>query len=354
MAKQKEKILVTGGAGFIGSHFVDAALASGYSVLTVDKLDYCGNLLNLQKALDNKSHRFIQADVGDAQAMAQALKSFKPHVVVHLAAQTHVDRSIDDPQCFVDNNVTATQRLLEVCRQYWKALRGEKKERFRFIYVSTDEVYGSLNAGDAPFSLQSPYRPSSPYAASKAAGEMIALSYWRTFGFPTVVEHACNNYGPRQYPEKLLPLMIDRARSGLTLPVYGDGQNIREWMYVTDHARVLLKIVEKGEAGRTYNIGTGEEVPNIKLVRALCTLMDSACPGLLPFEEAITFVNDRPGHDFRYAMDSRESAAALDFKPSVRLIDGLHKTLYWYLENDEWLNSVKSGCYPEWTKRYGK
>ena len=293
---QKEKILVTGGAGFIGSHFVDAALAAGYSVLTVDKLDYCGNLLNLEKALQNKSHKFLQADVADADAMLEAIKSFKPNAIVHLAAQTHVDRSID------------TSR----------------------------------------------YRPSSPYAASKAAGEMIALSYWRTFGFPVIVEHACNNYGPRQFPEKLIPLMIDRARSGLTLPLYGNGENIREWMYVTDHAAALLQIVKKGRAGATYNIGTGEEVPNIKLIRALCTLMDSACPGLLPHEEAITFVSDRPGHDFRYAMDSVDSERELGFAPKVRLIEGLHRTLQWYLENDAWLDSVKSGVYPDWVKRYGK
>lgn len=354
MAVQKEKILVTGGAGFIGSHFVDAALASGYSVQTVDKLDYCGNLLNLEKALENKSHRFLQADTADSDAMAQVLKSFKPHAIVHLAAQTHVDRSIDDPQTFIDNNVMATQRLLEQARLYWKGLRGEKKERFRFIYVSTDEVYGSLSATEKPFTLDSPYRPSSPYAASKAAGEMIALSYWRTFGFPVIVEHACNNYGPRQFPEKLLPLMIDRARSGMTLPIYGNGQNIREWMYVTDHVAALLKIVENGQVGKTYNIGTGEEVPNIKLIRALCTLMDSACPGLLPFEEAIVFVADRPGHDFRYAMDSRASLKELNFAPRVHLIEGLHKTLQWYLQNDKWLENVKSGAYPDWVKRYEK
>lgn len=351
---QKEKILVTGGAGFIGSHFVDAALAAGYSVLTVDKLDYCGNLLNLEKALQNKSHKFLQADVADADAMLEAIKSFKPNAIVHLAAQTHVDRSIDDPSVFIENNVTATQKLLEVARTYWKAMRGARKESFRFIYVSTDEVYGSLQANDPPFALTSRYRPSSPYAASKAAGEMIALSYWRTFGFPVIVEHACNNYGPRQFPEKLIPLMIDRARSGLTLPLYGNGENIREWMYVTDHAAALLQIVKKGRAGATYNIGTGEEVPNIKLIRALCTLMDSACPGLLPHEEAITFVSDRPGHDFRYAMDSVDSERELGFAPKVRLIEGLHRTLQWYLENDDWLDSVKSGVYPDWVKRYGK
>lgn len=350
----KEKLLVTGAAGFIGSHFVDAALAAGYQVLSVDKLDYSGTLLNLNKAFANRSHKFLQADVGDSAVMAEVIKSFKPHAVVHLAAQTHVDRSIDDPSSFVDNNVTATQRLLEVCRQYWKTIRGEKKGRFRFVYVSTDEVYGMLQAGDPAFTVNSPYRPSSPYAASKAAGEMIALSYWRTFGFPVMVEHACNNYGPRQFPEKLIPLMIDRARSGMTLPVYGTGENIREWMYVTDHAQALLKVLEKGEPGQTYNIGTGEEVPNIKLIRALCTLMDSACPGLLPYEEAITFVDDRPGHDFRYAMDSKQSLKALDFAPRVRLIEGLHRTLRWYLDNDEWLDAVKSGDYPEWMKRYEK
>lgn len=354
MAAQKEKILVTGGAGFIGSHFVDTALASDYSVLTVDKLDYCGNLLNLEEAQKKKSHKFLQADVADSAAMLEAFKSFKPHAVVHLAAQTHVDRSIDNPQTFIDNNVTATQRLLEVSREYWKGLRGEKKERFRFIYVSTDEVYGSLGPNDAPFTIESPYRPTSPYAASKAAGEMIALSYWRTFGFPVIVEHACNNYGPRQFPEKLIPLMIDRARSGMTLPVYGTGQNVREWMYVTDHAAALVSILQKGEAGRIYNIGTGEEVPNIKLIRALCTLMDAACPGLLPFEEAITLVTDRPGHDFRYAMDSADSLKALGFAPRVRLIEGLHKTLQWYLDNDKWLESVKEGAYAQWVKRYGK
>ena len=351
---QKQKLLVTGGAGFIGSHFVDAALASDYSVLTVDKLDYCGNLLNLEKALANKSHKFVKGDIADAELMSATLKSFKPNAIIHLAAQTHVDRSIEDPSVFVDNNVVSTQRLLEAARVYWKGLRGEKKERFRFIYVSTDEVYGSLQTKDKPFSIESPYRPSSPYAASKAAGEMIALSYWRTFGFPVIVEHACNNYGPRQYPEKLIPLMIDRARSGLTLPVYGNGENIREWMYVTDHAQALLKVLQKGRVGATYNIGTGEEVANIKLIRALCTLMDAACPGLLPFEEAITFVADRPGHDFRYAMDSVQSLRQLGFAPRVRLIEGLHKTLHWYLNHDEWLQSVKSGVYPQWAQRYGK
>ena len=265
MAAQKEKILVTGGAGFIGSHFVDTALASGYSVLTVDKLDYCGNLLNLEAAQKKKSHKFLQADVADSAAMLEAFKSFKPHAVVHLAAQTHVDRSIDNPQTFIDNNVTATQRLLEVSREYWKGLRGEKKERFRFIYVSTDEVYGSLGPNDAPFTIESPYRPTSPYAASKAAGEMIALSYWRTFGFPVIVEHACNNYGPRQFPEKLIPLMIDRARSGMTLPVYGTGQNVREWMYVTDHAAALVSILQKGLFGHCVRLW-------MQLARVFCLL----------------------------------------------------------------------------------
>ena len=349
----KEKLLVTGGAGFIGSHFVDAALSAGYQVLTVDKLTYCGNLLNLEKALADRSHKFIEGDVADSELMADVFKKFKPHAIIHLAAQTHVDRSIEDPSVFIDNNVTATQHLLEVSRKYWKGLRGEKKSRFRFIYVSTDEVYGSLEAGAPSFTVSSPFRPSSPYAASKAAGEMIALSYWRTFAFPVIVEHACNNYGPRQFPEKLIPLMIDRARSGATLPVYGTGENIREWMYVTDHAQALLKVLEKGLPGQTYNIGTGEEVANIKLIRALCTLMDSACPGLLPFEEAITFVADRPGHDFRYSMDSSASLRELGFAPKVRLIEGLHKTLQWYLNNDAWLQSVKSGEYPEWLKRYG-
>lgn len=349
---RKEKLLVTGGAGFIGSHFVDAALRAGYAVFTVDKLDYCGNLLNLENALANRSHRFLKADIADTDQMQEVFKSFRPDVVVHLAAQTHVDRSIDDPSVFVQNNVVATQKLLEVSRHYWERLKSARKERFRFIYVSTDEVYGSLKADEKSFTLNCPYRPASPYAASKAAGEMIALSYWRTFGFPTVVEHACNNYGPRQFPEKLIPLMIERARSGKSLPIYGNGENIREWMYVTDHARALLAIVQKGRAGATYNIGTGDEVSNIKLVRALCTLMDSACPGLFPFDQAISFVADRPGHDFRYSMDSRQSAKELGFKPAVRLIDGLHKTLSWYLENDKWLDSVRKGQYPEWMKRY--
>ncbi|MCI5896795.1 MAG: dTDP-glucose 4,6-dehydratase [Candidatus Aphodousia sp.] len=352
---QSERVLVTGAAGFIGSHFTDAAVDSGAEVLSVDTLNYCGNLMNLAHVMDHPHHRFVKADVGDIATMSMLLREFKPSVVVHFAAQTHVDRSIDSPLSFLDNNTVATAHLMEAVRLYYATL-GDDKARFRFIDVSTDEVYGDLDVNDPPFSVQSPFAPNSPYAASKAAADAFVRGYGQTYQLPVIIVHACNNYGPRQFPEKLIPLVIDRIRQGQSIPIYGTGENRRQWMYVLDHVEALMAIVKKGQAGAVYNITSGEEVTNLKLVRTLCALCDIviAHPEGRSHAEKITFVKDRPAHDRRYAMDWHDMDDALGYRSRTRLIDGLQKTIDWYLNNPEWWVAVKSGEYRDWVKRYDK
>lgn len=352
---QSERVLVTGAAGFIGSHFTDAAVDSGAEVLSVDTLNYCGNLMNLAHVMDHPHHRFVKADVGDIATMSMLLREFKPSVVVHFAAQTHVDRSIDSPLSFLDNNTVATAHLMEAVRLYYSTF-GDDKARFRFIDVSTDEVYGDLDVNDPPFSVQSPFAPNSPYAASKAAADAFVRGYGQTYQLPVIIIHACNNYGPRQFPEKLIPLVIDRIRQGQSIPIYGTGENRRQWMYVLDHVEALMAIVKKGQAGAVYNITSGEEVTNLKLVRTLCALCDIviAHPEGRSHAEKITFVKDRPAHDRRYAMDWHDMDDALGYRSRTRLIDGLQKTIDWYLNNPEWWVAVKSGEYRDWVKRYDK
>ena len=351
---QSERVLVTGAAGFIGSHFTDAAVAAGANVLSVDKLDYCGNLMNLAQVMDHPNHRFVKADVGDIAKMSELLREFKPTVVVHFAAQTHVDRSIDTPLSFLENKTIATTHLIEAVRLYYEKLAQDDKARFRFIDISTDEVYGDLDVNDPPFSVKSPFAPNSPYAASKAAADAFVRGYGKTYQLPVIIVHACNNYGPRQFPEKLIPLVIDRIRSGQSIPIYGTGENRRQWMYVLDHVEALMAVVKKGKAGAVYNITSGDEVTNLKLVRTLCALCDIviAHPEGRSHAEKITFVKDRPAHDRRYAMDPRDVDDALGYRARTRLIDGLQKTIDWYLKNPEWLAAVKSGAYRDWVKRY--
>jgi dTDP-glucose 4,6-dehydratase len=328
-------IVVTGGAGFIGSALVRALIADGERVVTVDKLTYAGNLDNLAAVAECGRHIFIQADICDRVAMRAVFADHHPRAVYHLAAETHVDRSIDRPAAFVETNVLGTLVLLELALDYWHELDAAGRDGFRFLQVSTDEVYGELGAVGL-FSEASPYRPNSPYSASKAGADHLARAWHRTYGFPILVSNCSNNYGPYQFPEKLIPLVVLNALAGKPLPVYGAGANVRDWLHVDDHAAALRRIVEAGRVGETYLIGARSERQNIVLVRALCRLMDQRCPAAAPHEHLITFVNDRPGHDARYAIDPSKLEAELGWRPSHDFDHGLAATVDWYIANREW------------------
>jgi dTDP-glucose 4,6-dehydratase len=341
------KIIVTGGAGFIGSAVVRHIIASSnWQVINLDNLTYAGNLESVGDAARNDRYGFAKVDILDSAAVRALLEREQPDAIMHLAAESHVDRSIDGPDAFINTNVTGTYRLLDEAHRYWRALDGEKKSAFRFHHVSTDEVYGSLPATGA-FTEETPYRPNSPYSASKASSDHLVRAWFHTFGLPVVITNCSNNYGPCQFPEKLIPLTIVRALEGKSLPVYGKGENVRDWLYVEDHVRALIAVLERGRLGETYNIGGNAERQNIEVVRTVCALLDeiSPRPGGRPRAELIEFVTDRPGHDLRYAIDAAKIRSDLGWRPQESFEGGLRKTVLWYLENRTWSDRILSGAY---------
>jgi dTDP-glucose 4,6-dehydratase len=342
-------ILVTGGAGFIGSNFVlDWLAAVGEPLVNVDKLTYAGNLANLASVARDSRHHFARADIGDRAAMEKLLAEHRPRAVVHFAAESHVDRSIHGPGEFVQTNMVGTFELLEAVRGYWMSLGGEEKTRFRFLHVSTDEVYGSLSESDPAFSETTPYAPNSPYSASKAGSDHLVRAYHHTYGLPTVTTNCSNNYGPLQFPEKLIPLMIANALEGKPLPVYGDGRQVRDWLYVSDHCEAIRLVLERGRPGETYNIGGNSEKRNLDVVHTLCDSLQAIRPREGGYRALIKFVTDRPGHDRRYAIDARKIRGELGWQPRETFETGLAKTVKWYLENAHWVAEVKSGEYRKW------
>ncbi len=335
-------VLVTGGAGFIGSNLVGDVLAAGsLRVINLDKLTYAGNRESLAEALDDPNHVFVPGSINDGALVAGLLDKYRPAAVLHLAADSHVDRSIDGPGDFIQTNVAGTATLLEAVRDYWSGLAGREREDFRFLNVSTDEVYGSLGAAGL-FTEQTPLAPNSPYSASKAAADHLVHAYHHTYGLPTLITRCSNNYGPRQYPEKLIPLMITRALAGQPLPVYGDGGNVRDWLYVLDHCRALMAVLAKGLPGEVYNIGGNCEKTNLQVVETVCDLLDAAAPraGGQSYRQLVTFVQDRPGHDRRYAIDAAKAKARLGWQPAETFASGIRKTVDWYLANAEWCRLV--------------
>ncbi|HEY1463714.1 MAG TPA: dTDP-glucose 4,6-dehydratase [Terriglobales bacterium] len=351
----QDSILVTGGAGFIGSNFILNWIGrESPDVINLDKLTYAGNLRNLEKVSRNKQYSFVHGDICDRKLVASLLKQYQPKAIVHFAAESHVDRSIHGPDDFVQTNVHGTFSLLEECRAYWSSVNETDRAAFRFLHVSTDEVYGSLSPQDPPFSESTPYAPNSPYSASKAASDHLVRAYHHTYGLPTLTTNCSNNYGPFQFPEKLIPLMILNARKGQPLPVYGDGKNVRDWLYVTDHCDAIRVVLAKGLPGQTYNIGGWNEKPNIEIVTTICSLLDefSKNDPTVPHKDLITYVKDRPGHDRRYAMDTRKIERELGWKPRETFESGIRKTVEWYLQNDAWVRDVTSGNYRQWIEKH--
>ena len=349
-------ILVTGGAGFIGSNFVlDWFKTSDEPVVNLDALTYAGNLENLASLKDDARHVFVKGDICDRALVDQLLATHRPRAIVHFAAESHVDRSIHGPGAFMRTNVEGTFTLLEAARGYWSALEGEAKATFRFHHVSTDEVYGSLKAEDPPFAETNPYEPNSPYSASKAASDHLVRAWHHTYGLPVVTTNCSNNYGPYHFPEKLIPLMIVNALAGKPLPVYGDGQQIRDWLYVTDHCSGIRAVLAGGTLGETYNIGGWNEKANIDIVKTVCALLDELRPDPAgPYSRLITYVKDRPGHDRRYAIDARKIERDLGWRPAETFETGIRKTVQWYLANEDWASRVLSGAYREWvSQQYG-
>ena len=343
-------LLVTGGAGFIGSNFVLDWLATQKTpVVNLDKLTYAGNLQNLAAIKDDPAHVFVRGDIADRTLLAALLQQHKPRAIVHFAAESHVDRSIHGPAEFVQTNVVGTLALLEETRAYWSVLPAAGRQRFRFLHVSTDEVYGSLSAHDPAFSESTAYSPNSPYAASKAGSDHLVRAYHHTYGLPTITTNCSNNYGPFQFPEKLIPLTILNAYEDKPLPVYGDGRNIRDWLYVGDHCAAIRVALARGRPGETYNIGGNAERANIDVVNAICSIMDEHRPHAAPHAKRITYVKDRPGHDRRYAIDAGKIARELRWQPVERFESGLRATVEWYLSNMDWVQAVASGAYRAWT-----
>lgn len=345
-------ILVTGGAGFIGSNFIlDWLARSDEPVVNCDKLGYAGNLDNLAALAGDARHVFVRADILDRETMASLLRIHRPRAVVHFAAETHVDRSIHAPADFVANNVNGSFALLAEVQAWWSALDEPERGAFRFLHVSTDEVFGSLGPGDAPFTEQSPYLPNSPYAASKAASDHLVRAWHHTYGLPTLVTNCSNNYGPFQFPEKLVPLMITNALSGAGLPVYGDGLQVRDWLHVSDHCAALRRVLEAGTPGESYVIGGASETANLQLVQALCDVLGELAPKAGGYRGQIIHVGDRPGHDRRYAIDFSKIRRELGWTPQESLASGLRKTVQWYLDHAQWTGRVRSGAYHDWIRQ---
>jgi dTDP-glucose 4,6-dehydratase len=350
-------ILVTGGAGFIGSNFVHTWLAQHDEVLVnLDKLTYAGNLRNLHALAGDRRHHFVQGDIGDTTLVSQLLATHQPRAVLHFAAESHVDRSIHGPMDFIQTNVVGTFQLLESVRAYWAGLDDQSRLVFRFLHVSTDEVYGSL-APEAPaFSETHPYEPNSPYSASKAASDHLVRAWHHTYGLPVLTTNCSNNYGPYHFPEKLIPLVIHNALAGKPLPIYGDGMQVRDWLYVEDHCKAIMRVLDAGRLGETYNVGGWNEKPNIEVVRTLCALLDELQPRAdgQSYASQMTFVKDRPGHDRRYAIDARKLERELGWRPEETFETGLRKTVQWYLAHADWVEEVTSGSYRAWIgQNYG-
>jgi dTDP-glucose 4,6-dehydratase len=354
MIDTQNAILVTGGAGFIGSNFVLRWIETvGTPVVNLDLLTYAGNPANLEALEDDQRYQLVRADICDAEAVAATLTTHRPRAIVHFAAESHVDRSIVDPGAFIHTNVQGTYTLLEQARRYWATLDDAAKADFRFLHVSTDEVYGTLSPEDPAFSETTPYAPNSPYAASKAASDHLARAYFHTFKLPVLTTNCSNNYGPFQFPEKLIPLMIMNALEGKALPVYGDGQNVRDWLFVDDHCSAIRAVLEGGKPGETYNVGGNSERNNLHVVNTICDLVDEFRPNanIGPRRNLIKFVADRPGHDRRYAIDARKIARELGWTPSVDFERGLRNTVEWYLNHASWIENVRSGAYLTWIKQ---
>uniref|UniRef100_UPI0033412F0E dTDP-glucose 4,6-dehydratase n=1 Tax=Castellaniella defragrans TaxID=75697 RepID=UPI0033412F0E len=347
-------ILVTGGAGFIGANFVLAWLKnSDEPVINLDKLTYAGNLHNLESLQGDARHAFVQGDIGDGALVDRLLADHAPRAVINFAAESHVDRSIHGPEDFIQTNIVGTFHLLESVRAYWNGLAGERKTGFRFLHVSTDEVYGSLDKDDAAFSETHRYEPNSPYSASKAASDHLVRAYHHTYGLPVLTTNCSNNYGPYHFPEKLIPLMIVNALAGKPLPVYGDGQQIRDWLYVEDHCSAIRRVLQAGETGEVYNVGGWNEKTNLEIVHTVCTLLDELRPRLdrKSYQEQIAFVRDRPGHDRRYAIDARKLERELGWKPAETFETGIRKTVQWYLDHQAWVETVQTGAYRDWVEQ---
>ncbi len=346
-------ILVTGGAGFIGSNFVlDWVQANNEPVVNLDKLTYAGNTQNLASLHGNEQHIFVQGDIGDFGLIAKLLAEHRPRAVLNFAAESHVDRSIHGPEDFIQTNIVGTFHLLEAIRVYWNELNSEEKKDFRFLHVSTDEVYGSLGAADPAFSETHRYEPNSPYSASKAASDHLVRAYHHTYGVPVLTTNCSNNYGPYHFPEKLIPLMIVNALAGKPLPVYGDGMQVRDWLYVKDHCSAIRRVLEAGRLGEVYNVGGWNEKPNIEIVHTVCALLDELRPKAdgSSYTSQISYVKDRPGHDRRYAIDARKLECELGWKPAETFETGIRKTVQWYLDNPQWVTNVQSGAYREWVQ----
>ena len=344
------RILITGGAGFIGSALIRHLIRdTEHQVFNLDKLTYAGNLESLASVVDSNRYDFAQGDIADSERVSRILAEFQPDAIMHLAAESHVDRSIDGPAAFIQTNIVGTYALLEAARAYWQALPEPRRGEFRFHHISTDEVYGDLHGADDLFREDTPYAPSSPYSASKAASDHLVRAWQRTYGLPVLITNCSNNYGPYHFPEKLIPLVILNALDGKPLPVYGNGQQVRDWLYVEDHARALLKVVSEGKVGETYNIGGHNEQKNLDVVKAICALLEELAPGkpagVTRYEELITYVKDRPGHDQRYAIDAGKIQRDLGWVPEETFASGLRKTVQWYLANLDWCRHVQDGSY---------
>ena len=345
--------LVTGGAGFIGSCFVLRQVQAGMKVINLDKLTYSGNLENLEKIQNDRNHVFVRGDIGDETLVRDLLEKYRPDAVINFAAESHVDRSILDPDVFVKTNVLGTEILLRVVKDWWKELDGDKKNRFRFHHISTDEVFGTLSMDDPAFTEETPFAPNSPYSASKASSDHFVRAYHETYGLPTVITNCSNNYGPRQFPEKLIPLMTLNSLAGKPLPIYGTGENIRDWLHVEDHCDAIYEVLTKGRIGQTYNIGGRAERNNLFIVNKICEILDEIKPRSdgKSYKEQITFVKDRLGHDLRYAINCSKIEKELGWKPKHNFEDGLKETIQWYLSNEDWVKNIQSGEYQKWIEK---
>lgn len=348
-------MLVTGGAGFIGSSFVELAIKSGFSVINLDKLTYSGSLENLSNVLPNKNHIFVRGDIGNEELVSMLLDKYKPCCVINFAAETHVDRSILDPFDFVKTNIMCTSVLLSTCLNYWNKIKENKQRSFRFVHISTDEVFGSLDQFQPSFTEKSSYSPNSPYSASKASSDHFVRSYFSTYGFPSIITNCSNNYGPRQYPEKLIPLMVLNGISKKKLPIYGNGTNVRDWLHVEDHCNALLRILSRGRIGENYNIGGDSERTNMQVVQSVCDVLDE----LLPlhngkYSESIEYIQDRPGHDFRYSVNCDKIKGELGWSQKISFEKGLYETVRWYINNLPWVSNRQNEEYSKWLSRQYK